>query len=224
MLMLFKSEYLPPTDASVPRIEFIIACNKALDADVSEVSAFSPSDAFFMDDACAAVIPTTSKFSVNVVNSSPALPNVSNASFKLYTLSLQEQRRYVSFFNWQNWSMHVKYAFLHCSYSAPVRVCDIALVVVARAVTAGVALRGVLIVCDVVLRGVAVRAFVVAVRAVIFCVVRDCEFCAGRRTLLRCVALRLIGCVETTRCVADAVRAVVLPSRIAASECATDSI
>lgn len=67
-VMLFKSEYLPPTDASVPRMEFIIACNNCFDADVSAVNAFSPSDAVFMAVAWAAVMPTTSRFSLNTVN------------------------------------------------------------------------------------------------------------------------------------------------------------
>ena len=67
-LMLFKSENLPPTVASSPRIEFIIACNKAFDAELSSVKAFSPSEAVFIAVACSAVMPTTSKFSVNTVS------------------------------------------------------------------------------------------------------------------------------------------------------------
>lgn len=54
---------------------------------------------------------------------------------------LQEHRRYSSFFNVQNWSIHWKYALLHWLYAAPVRVSAIFVAVefavaAARAVTA----------------------------------------------------------------------------------------
>ena len=68
MLMVFRFEYLPPTVVSPPDIEFIIACNNALDADVSVDNALSPSDAVRMAVAWAAFNPTTSRFSVNTVN------------------------------------------------------------------------------------------------------------------------------------------------------------
>ena len=56
------------TRVSLPRIEFIIAFNNALDADVSRASAFSPSLAVFIAAAWAAVLPTISKFSLNATN------------------------------------------------------------------------------------------------------------------------------------------------------------
>ena len=93
IFILFRSEYRPPTLLSSPRIEFIIACNNALDADVSDVSAFSPSDAVFMAVAWAAVIPTTFRFSVNTVNCSPASRMDWRDSANLYTRLLQEHLR-----------------------------------------------------------------------------------------------------------------------------------
>jgi hypothetical protein len=48
----------------------------ALDADLSDVNAFSPSDACFMAVAWAAVIPTASKLSVKAVSFSFAPSNV----------------------------------------------------------------------------------------------------------------------------------------------------
>ena len=82
MFMLFRSEYLPPTLLSVPRVEFIIACNSALDADVSAVKAFSPSDAVFMAAAWDAVMPTTLRFSVKTVSCSPACCNTLRVSVR----------------------------------------------------------------------------------------------------------------------------------------------
>ena len=106
MFILFKSDIFPPTVVSSPRIEFIIACNSALDAEVSAINAFSPSEAVCIAVAWAAVIPTTSKFSVNSVNFELVWVKFSRTSAKSRTLSLHEQRRYSSFFKLQNWSIH----------------------------------------------------------------------------------------------------------------------
>lgn len=55
----------------------------------------------------------------------------------------------------QNWSIHVKNAFLHCSYAAPVRVSDIDVVLVSAArATTGVDVVRAVTFCV----GVAVRA------------------------------------------------------------------
>ena len=62
--------------------------------------------------------------------------------------------------------MHVKYALLHCSYSAPVRVSDIALVFVAARDTTGAAARA-----------VAARVVLLPVRAT---VVPDVRVVVGR--------------------------------------------
>lgn len=100
---LFKLDnWLFSTRVSVPRIEFIIAFNNAVDADLSRASANSPSDAVFIAVAWAAVLPTISKFSLNAVNCSPAWDNLSRADCNDVIRSLHEQRRYSSFFNWQN--------------------------------------------------------------------------------------------------------------------------
>jgi len=119
--------------------------------------------------------------------------------------------------------MHAKYALLHFSYSAPVRVCDMTLLVsvaAARATTTGVALRADEL-ADALLVRLADDGRTGCADRAAFCVfvvvlVRFAVLVAGRRTLLRCVVVRLIGWVETTRCAVDAVRAVALPSRIAA--------
>ena len=71
----------------------MIACNNALDAEESPVSAVSPADSLRIEVASPAVMPTTSRFSVNIVNCSPASVSVLRASVNLNTRSLQEQRR-----------------------------------------------------------------------------------------------------------------------------------
>ena len=100
--ILFKSDHLPATVASSPRIEFIIAVSNALDADTSRVNAFSPSDAVWTAVAWAAVIPTISRFSVNSDNLAFVSSRLLRVAIKSLMRELQEQRRYSSFFNAQN--------------------------------------------------------------------------------------------------------------------------
>ena len=101
--ILFKSDSrVFSTRASLPRIEFIIAVNNAWDADLSRVNANSPSDAVFIAAAWAAVLPTISRFSLNSFNCSPAWVKLFFADCSVEILSLHEQRRYSSLFNWQN--------------------------------------------------------------------------------------------------------------------------
>lgn len=173
-------------------MEFIIAVNNAADADLSRISANSPSDAVFMAAAWAAVFPTMSRFSLNAVNCSPARVRFSRADCKDVMRSLHEQRRYSSFFNWQNWSMHAKYAVLHCSYSAPVRVS-----LVARAT---VAVRAVVV--RLVFARDAVFVWGIAARTDVFCVAtrtdgRDATVFVFTRWVV--VAARIVGDVLCTR-------------------------
>ena len=76
ILIVFRFEYFPPTVVSPPEMEFIMACNRALDAEVSVDNALSPSDALRIAVAWAAFNPTMSRFSVNTVNCCPASFNV----------------------------------------------------------------------------------------------------------------------------------------------------
>lgn len=93
MLMLFNGEYLPLTEESSPRIELMMACNNALDAELSDVKADSPSDSWRIADAWVAVMPTILRFSVKVFKSVPAWSSVSRADIISKTRSLHEQRR-----------------------------------------------------------------------------------------------------------------------------------
>jgi len=123
--------------------------------------------------------------------------------------------------------MHVKYAFLHCSYAAPVRVSvksTAAAVVVARGDTV-VALRAVLVV--VVARGdtvcvVDAARVVVALRDV---VVARCDVVLRAGAVNRDVVRDAVCSVVEMRCcvvvaVAEFVRFFALPSRTAASDVA----
>lgn len=124
--------------------------------------------------------------------------------------------------------MHEKYAFLHCSYAAPVRVSVKSTVVVfvaARGDTV-VALRAVLVV--VVVRGDTVCATdaaraVVALRDVVVVVRGTAVLRAGAasRDVVRCAvrSVVVIRCA-TGAVVAEFVRFFALPSRTAASDAA----
>ncbi len=121
--------------------------------------------------------------------------------------------------------MHVKYAFLHCSYAAPVRVSvksTAAAVVVARGDTV-VALRVVVVVArgDTVCVVDAARV-VVALRAVLVVVAR-CDVALRAGAVNRDVVRDAVCSVVEMRCcvvvaVAEFVRFFALPSRTAASD------
>ena len=124
--------------------------------------------------------------------------------------------------------MHVKYAFLHCSYAAPVRVSvksTVVVFVVARGNTA-VALRAVPVVVvrgDTVCVADAARA-VVALRAVLVVVAR-CDVALRAGAVNRDVVRDAVCSVVEMRCcvvavVAEFVRLFALPSRTAASDVA----
>ena len=119
--------------------------------------------------------------------------------------------------------MHAKYAFLHCSYSAPVRVSGICvvLVVVARAVTDVVPARGMATRADVFVRaGVPVRApvardvFVIALLRGASVVVRAAVFLRTVVAVRLCTAVGLSSVFPRDNAVPSRTAALAKPTHI----------
>ena len=116
----------------------------------------------------------------------------------------------------QNWSIHAKYVFLHCSYSAPVRVSDTALArfVAAREIILDDDARtGVFVVAVLALvGGVAARALRSDTTLVLVAVREDNARCVRATDVRRgVVAVRTWGCFALF-----VLREIVVPSRTAA--------